>query len=279
MNLSSKEVDFLQKLGKEIKNILLEEAPKIAKSYYDNDFQIDQKIGKDKRDYLDMVTEIDKSVEEVIFTRLRDKFPELGFEMEEHKEWEIPGKDFTCFIDPIDGTKYFANHIPIFSSQIGILYKGEPILGACMNPLTNELYFGSELENTNRNGIELKVSIKDKLDESIINIGIVPYRPNWDVQKDWVFDKLNDFERACYRIRQIGSSALVLSWVAQGGIDASVYLVNDPDYDTVAGRALIKYAGGKTEKIFIPQINDTRLICSNFTLFDEIKDLILKDNP
>ena len=276
MELTKEETFFLQKVGNEIKSILKNEAPKIAKSYYENNFLIDQKIGKDKRDYLDMVTEIDKSVEEVVFHQLHEKFPELGFEMEEHKEWEIPNKDFMCFIDPIDGTKYFANHIPIFSSQIGILFKGEPILGACMNPITNELYFGSEIEKTNRDGIELKVSMKNKLEETIINIGIVPFRPNWDDQKDWVFKKLDDFEKACYRIRQIGSSALVLSWVAQGGLDASVYLVNDPDYDTVAGRALIKYAGGKTEKVFIPKVNDTRLICSNNSLFEEIKRLLLK---
>lgn len=277
MKLTEIEKSFIQELSNEIKNILKESSLYIAKKYYDEDFESHYKIKEDKRDYLDVVTNIDKEVEERIYNALKNKFPQLGFDMEEKKEMNISGKDFTCYIDPIDGTKYFSKHIPLFSTMLGVKYKDEPILGAVYNPLTNENFFGSILEKTNRNGKFVSVSNKSKLSESIINTNTTPYIFNWDDYKEWLYEKVKLFQKSFFRIRSIGSSGLVLSWVSQGGLDACVYLSNSPDYDTVAGRSLVKYAGGKSEFVFIPKINDTRLICSNPYLFDNIVELLLSN--
>jgi myo-inositol-1(or 4)-monophosphatase len=274
MNLSVSEQKLLNDFTAFLVPMLQDEAEVIAKSYQDQDFQVEKKPGKDLRDQLDVVTRLDREVEVRLYEKLHKQFPELGFDVEEHKEYKL-NKDFTCYIDPVDGTKYFARQIPLFSTQVALSFKGEPILGMVINPLTKETYFGSELQPSQRNGNTIAVSSESELNNAYINAGIVPFRPNWDLEKDWIYKKLLTLEEKVYRVRKIGSSALLLSWVAQGGFDAAVFLVADPLYDTMAGQALIKYAGGRAENISIPALLEPRLICSNKHLFPKLEELLL----
>lgn len=275
MKFQKIDLDFIENFTNIVIPALKAEADIIAHSYFSHDFDPEIKLGSDPRDHLDVVTRLDKEVEERMYNLLHKKFPSMGFNLEEHKTWDSQSSEFNCYLDPVDGTKYFAKQVPLFSTQVGLSFKGEPVLGLVINPLTKELYFGSELSPSQRNGKKIMVSKTDILRNAMLNIGIVPYRPNWDEEKDWVFSKLLLLENSTYRIRKIGSSALVLSWVAQGSLDGAIYLVADPDYDTMAGQALVKYAGGKVEKIVIPNINEPRLLCTNPLLSEQIKELIL----
>jgi len=275
MKLQQPELDFIAKFTSIVIPALKDEAEIIARSYYEHDFEPEIKLGSDPRDHLDLVTRLDNEVEERMYKLLHKNFSSLGFNLEEHKSWQNQSSEFNCYLDPVDGTKYFAKQVPLFSTQLGLSFKGEPVLGLVINPLTKEIYFGSDLTPSQRNGKEISVSKQTNLKDAMLNVGIVPYRPNWDQEKDWIFSKLLLLENSTYRIRKIGSSALILSWVAQGSFDGALYLVDDPDYDTMAGQALVKYAGGKAEKINIPNINKPRLVCANSSLFEQIKGLLL----
>jgi myo-inositol-1(or 4)-monophosphatase len=275
MELTQTERNFIEKFTHLVVPALESEAEIIARSYFEQDFSPEIKLGDDPRDHLDLVTRLDKEVEERMYDLLHKNFPALGFSLEEHKSWQKHSPEFNCFLDPVDGTKYFAKQVPLFSTQVGLSFKGEPVFGLVINPLTKEIYMGSELIPSQRNGRKISVSKINNLSEAMLNVGIVPYRPNWDQEKEWIFSKLLKLENNTYRVRKIGSSALILSWVAQGALDGALYLVADPDYDTIAGQALVKYAGGKAEKVEIPGIKQPRLICSNSALFDQIRDLLL----
>lgn len=275
MKLQQIELDFIERFTSIVIPALEKEAEIISQSYFNQDFESNIKLGSDPRDHLDVVTRLDNEVEERIYNLLHKYFPSLGFNLEEHKSWQSQSSEFNCYLDPVDGTKYFAKQVPLFSTQVGLSFKGEPVLGLVINPLTKEIYFGSELTPSQRNGKAIRISETKDLSDAMLNIGIVPYRPNWDKEKDWIFSRLLLLENNAYRIRKIGSSALILSWVAQGSLDGALYLVADPDYDTMAGQALVKYAGGRAQKISIPGIEEPRLLCTNSSLFEQIKELLL----
>ena len=60
----------------------------------------------------DVTTNIDIAVEKKFHEFVKKHFPEDGFFGEELKELRNI-KDHTWYVDPIDGTKYLANNIPL----------------------------------------------------------------------------------------------------------------------------------------------------------------------
>jgi myo-inositol-1(or 4)-monophosphatase len=78
----------------------------------------------------DPVSEVDREVEDLLRHRVGREFPGhaiIGEEIEEH----VPGEeDFVWVVDPLDGTTNFVNGFPLFTSAIGVLYRGIPVVGA-----------------------------------------------------------------------------------------------------------------------------------------------------
>ena len=54
---------------------------------------------------------------------------------------------------------------------------------------------------------------------------------------------MNDMGARAQRIRMLGSAAIDLAWVADGKLEATVILSNNP-WDTMAGVLLVREAGG-----------------------------------
>jgi len=71
---------------------------------------------------LDFVTNLDDTIEETLYLNLKRKYPELGFYLEEHSHLNDTNKEFVCFIDALDGTKWFINNIPLFFINKILLY-------------------------------------------------------------------------------------------------------------------------------------------------------------
>ncbi len=50
-------------------------------------------------------------------------------------------EDYVWILDPIDGTKGFINRDGEFAIQVGLAYRGEPVLGAVYSPARDKLYY------------------------------------------------------------------------------------------------------------------------------------------
>ena len=74
------------------------------------------------------VSEVDLRCEELVRRLVRQAFPSHGIVGEEFG-WENREAEFTWTIDPIDGTQNLINRIPTFGTILGLLYKGQPIMG------------------------------------------------------------------------------------------------------------------------------------------------------
>ena len=78
----------------------------------------------------DPVSEVDRKVEQLIRTRLAERFS--GHDILGEESEERPGResDFVWAIDPVDGTANFVNGFPLFAASIGVLHRHRPIAGA-----------------------------------------------------------------------------------------------------------------------------------------------------
>lgn len=56
----------------------------------------------------------------------------------------LDSHDFIWAIDPIDGTSSYAMGLPSYAISLGLLYKGQPLMGGVYNPATDTLFIHGE---------------------------------------------------------------------------------------------------------------------------------------
>ncbi len=104
--------------------------------YYNNDLEIEIKAD------LTPVTEADRQAEKLIRRAIRNAFPEHGIFGEEFGA-DDKHAEYLWLIDPIDGTKSFVRHYGMFSTQIGLMHRGELVMGVSCAPAMNELMWAT----------------------------------------------------------------------------------------------------------------------------------------
>jgi len=83
----------------------------------------------------DPVTDVDRGVEQFLRSAIAREFPQHGVLGEEGTETDGAGHDYLWVLDPIDGTSNYVNGLPLFGCSAGLLYRGEPVVGAIFLPV------------------------------------------------------------------------------------------------------------------------------------------------
>lgn len=182
------------------------------------------------------VTEADRQAEEVIVERLLRAFPDHGVLGEEHGPQGPRGR---CWIiDPIDGTKNFVRHIPVWATLIALEDAGEVVVGVVYNPATGDLYSARRGGGAWRDGQPLRASSIAALGEAQFlhsGLGLVRATGYWDG-----FVRLID---ATERQRGFGDY-LGYALVAEG--KAEIYAEVDlKPWDLAPCKLLVEEAGGR----------------------------------
>ncbi len=115
--------------------------------------EVSAKYFKRPLDEIGMVSKADASpvtaADLEIESRLRDlilsQFPDHGIIGEEHGKLRADA-EYVWVLDPIDGTKSFITGVPLFTTLIALLHKGEPVCGAIYQPVLDELVWGNNTE-------------------------------------------------------------------------------------------------------------------------------------
>src|SRR3954453_6256256 len=101
-----------------------------------------QSYGQDKKiefkGEIDIVTEVDKRSEKLIFDFLPSRFPRHSILAEEGTDIFHPS-EFRWVIDPLDGTTNYAHDYPFFCVSVALEKNGEVIAGAVYQPIFEEL--------------------------------------------------------------------------------------------------------------------------------------------
>lgn len=95
----------------------------------------------DAKDDDSPVTAADRESETCMRKKINQTFPDHGILGEEYGNEKIDA-EYVWILDPIDGTKSFISGVPLFTTLIGLLHYGKPILGAIHQPVLGKLCIG-----------------------------------------------------------------------------------------------------------------------------------------
>jgi 3'(2'), 5'-bisphosphate nucleotidase len=213
---------------------LIHEAGALVMRVYATDFQIEIKGDESP------VTLADQCAEKVIFEGLQRIAPGIPVVGEEAASLgDIPDvSNRFWLVDPIDGTKEFISRNGEFTVNIALIDHGVPVLGLVLAPALGRLFGGAAglgawvEDGQGRRAISARTAPADGL-------AVVGSRHHGD---DEAVTALLAGRRIATR-RTVGSS-LKLCLVAEGAADVYPRFGRTMEWDTAAGDAVLRAAGG-----------------------------------
>ncbi|WP_440958835.1 3'(2'),5'-bisphosphate nucleotidase CysQ [Oceanicaulis sp. LC35] len=228
----------LDALARSFGQICLEAAIPVME-VYESDFTAEQKADKSP------VTEADKRAEIIILKALAELMPDVPVLAEESFEAGIrPSvEDEFLLVDPVDGTKEFIAKRGEFTINIALIRNGVPVAGAVFAPALNQLYLGGETAFTGAFEPGETLAI-DRLkpaktrEKPASGMTAVMSRSHAD-------DQTKAFAEAQGVTEAVSAgSSLKFCKLAEGAADLYPRFGPTMEWDTAAGHAVLKAAGG-----------------------------------
>jgi myo-inositol-1(or 4)-monophosphatase len=191
----------------------------------------------------DMVTDVDVAVEEAVRDFLARETPEIGLLGEEHGRTGPGGDALWWALDPVDGTANFARGIPLCAVSLGLVSGDRSVVAAIDLPFLDVAYSAVKDGGAYRGSERIRCSPVSSIPEAVVSIGDFAVGPDAAPKNRVRLALLSRLGARAQRIRMLGTAAIDLAWVAQGKLDATVILANQP-WDTTAGVLLVREAGG-----------------------------------
>lgn len=185
------------------------------------------------------VTEADLACERYLIESLRPLIPQAAFYAEE--SGAAGSSDYCWVIDPLDGTTNFAHGIPFFCISVALTYQGKPIVGAIYQPLSDEFFLAFEGKGAFLNGKPIRVSTPSTIKTRMV-VASSSYLQSTIWEK--LARKLRVEDKSSISIRNFGSAALELAYLACGRIDGALF-EGLCWWDVAAGCVIIHEAGSK----------------------------------
>lgn len=113
----------------------------------------------------DCVTQADLDADRIIVSAIKKNYPSHGIISEESGE-HYPDSEYVWIIDPIDGTRNFATHIPLFGTMVALAHKSRVIMSAIDMPATKEFFFARVGKGAFLNGKRIYCTKTDSLSRS-----------------------------------------------------------------------------------------------------------------
>lgn len=207
----------------------LEAAAKLYRSRSMDSVQVERKSGGDP------VTDAEREVNDLLHEALVSE-GEGWFSEESADSADRLHRSRLWLVDPLDGTKEYVSRIPEWCISIALLEHGKLAAAGVLNPLTDELFYGSAETGVvyqDRSGRGFNENSKSSKLPLVLASRSECKRGEW-----------KRFEGAPLCLRPMGSVAYKLALVAAGKADATWTLVPKHEWDVAAGVALLLAAGG-----------------------------------
>jgi len=229
-------------------------AGEVALKYYRTGFDVTLKADATP------VTQADQGAEQAIREVLGRAFPAHGFLGEEFGA--VGDQQHRWIIDPIDGTKNFVRHVPIWATLIGFEDAGDMTVGVIHNPVTGDLLAARRGGGAWLNGERVRASTIGGLREATLlhaGLKLLKDAGHWDG-----FVRLVD---ATDRQRGFGDY-LGYTLVAEG--KAEIYVETDlKPWDLAPCKIVVEEAGGRfTDFTGTPTIYTGDAFATNGVLHD-----------
>lgn len=195
---------------------------------------------EDKTSAHDIVTIHDKRCEEIIVENLERLVPGARIVGEEGGE-RAGASDVTFFVDPIDGTSNFAAGMPLFCVSIGAAIGDELVAGVIDAPVLGQVFTAGP-DGAFLNGERLHPHATRAERDALVLSGFPTTR---DLAEDAAsaVEAEQEMLGRIGAVRNLGTAALELAWVAAGWADATMLTTINP-WDVAAGFVLVRAVGG-----------------------------------
>lgn len=212
---------------------------KIMEIYERPDFGVETKADESP------VTEADKAADALISAGLNTAFPDITLVTEEQAASHSAEASTFIIVDPLDGTKEFIKRRGDFTVNIALVEDGVPTRGVVYAPAKGRLFYtdasGQSLEETgamdpDSAGPTAPIAVSNP-DNSALRV--VASKSHRDAATDDYISKYQTSES-----KSAGSS-LKFCLVATGEADFYPRLGPTMEWDTAAGDAVLRGAGGQ----------------------------------
>jgi 3'(2'), 5'-bisphosphate nucleotidase len=224
INLSLLDLDNIERIAKEAGRAIL--------TYYNSSDEISYNNKSDQSP----LTLADIKSHNIICDALKKSYPNIPILSEEGSLSLDSCNLFWC-VDPLDGTKEFIKKNGEFTVNIALICKEQPVLGVVHVPFFNVSYSALKKYGAFKieNGLKHKLAINNNNRFSPTKFAISRSHINEETKK---FIKLNNAETIS------AGSALKLTLVAEGKVDAYPRFGPTSLWDIAAGHIIIKETGG-----------------------------------
>lgn len=213
----------------------VKEAGKIIRSSFDKTLKIQTKSNPN-----DLVTNMDKEIEQFFISKIRGVFPEhkiMGEEGFGDKVNSLEG--IVWMIDPIDGTMNFIHQQRNFAISLGIYENGIGKIGIVYDVVHDEMYHAVRGKGAFMNDLQLPA-----LKETTVKKAIIGLNASWVLENHRIDHNLMiPLVRDARGTRSYGTAALEMVFVATGRFDAYISLRLAP-WDFAAGKVIVEELGG-----------------------------------
>jgi 3'(2'), 5'-bisphosphate nucleotidase len=221
-----------------IRRLALEAGDRIMEVYNSPDFEV-----KTKGD-TSPVTEADEAADALISAGLRAAFPDVTLITEEQAASHGLRASTFLIVDPLDGTKEFVQRRGDFTVNIAYVEDGVPLRGVVYAPAQGRLFYtqpdGAAVEETGaldkaKPGNLRRIGVSTPDNDALM---VVASKSHRDAATDEYINK--------YKVKDSRSagSSLKFCLVATGEADLYPRLGRTMEWDTAAGDAVLRGAGG-----------------------------------
>ncbi|MEH7461797.1 inositol monophosphatase family protein [Bacillus thuringiensis] len=189
----------------------------------------------------DLVTNMDREIEQFFIGKIKETFPKHYILGEEGYGDELASTDgILWLIDPIDGTMNFVHQKRNFAISIGIYENGIGKIGLVYDPVHDELYHAKMGVGAFCNEIKIP-----SLQPSEVSLGVIAVNATWLTDNPRLdMSKMAQLVKKARGTRSYGCAALEIVYVATGRLDAYVTPRLSP-WDFGGGKIIVEEVGGK----------------------------------
>jgi myo-inositol-1(or 4)-monophosphatase len=218
----------------------------------------------------DVVTEVDKATERLIYDRLLAARPDDGFVGEEGASSRSTSA-VEWVVDPIDGTVNFVYGIPTYAVSIAAAVDGESVAGVVLDVQGGERFTATRGGGAFLDGSRLQVDATapvPPLSQRLVGTGFSYRRDVRMLQVAAVSQMLSEVRD----IRRIGSAALDLCYVGAGRFDA--YVEEGLNRWDMAAGGLVATEAGAVLSRRVGAGGSPCYLCAPAGGYDDFRDLV-----
>jgi myo-inositol-1(or 4)-monophosphatase len=223
-----------------------------------------------KSETLDAVTAADREAQEAVIEHID---PDAAVVAEEDDAAKTMPDGPAWVIDPIDGTNNYAVGNPDWATSVAYAVDGEARVGVTQLPAVGDTY-ATVADGVERNGE--RVTSSERTAASRLTVSAIfglqsKHRRAYRAVTSAIIDAFGDLRRG-------GSGQIALARVAAGELDAAVSTVALDPWDTLAGVAMVRAAGGRVTTLDgDPWRHDSAgLVATNGVAHETVREVVVE---